>query len=64
MNSTISPINATVDTLKTILTIVTVIMCIIAILLGLYISRKIITPIQQLNVSAKNLGKEDIFHSV
>ena len=63
MNSTISPINATVDTLKTILTIVTVIMCIIAILLGLYISRKIITPIQQLNVSAKNLGKENIHFS-
>ena len=63
MNSTISPINATVDTLKTILTIVTISMSIIAILLGLYISRKIIAPIRQLNTSAKKLGKEDVHFS-
>ena len=60
MNSTITPINATVDTLKTILTIVTVSMSAVAIILGIYISKKIINPIQQLNVSAKNLGKKNI----
>lgn len=60
MNSTITPLNATVDTLKTILTIVTIGMGILAILLGLYISKKIISPIQVLNNSAKKLGKEDV----
>lgn len=60
MNSTITPLDATVDTLKTILTISTIGMGIIAILLGLYISKKIITPIQALNTNAKKLGKEDV----
>ena len=64
MNSTITPLDATVDTLKTILTIVTLGMGIVAILLGLYISKKIITPIQALNTSARKLGKEDVeFHA-
>lgn len=56
MNSTITPINATVDTLKTILIIVTIGMSAVAIILGIFISRKIILPIQRLNQSAKQLG--------
>lgn len=64
MNSTITPLDDTVDTLKTILTIVTLGMGFIAILLGLYISKKIITPIHALNQSAKKLGKEDVSFDV
>lgn len=60
MNSTITPIDATVNTLKTILTIVTISMSAVAILLGIYISKKISRPILQLNASAKNLGKENV----
>lgn len=60
MNSTITPLDATVNTLKTILMIVTIGMGGLAILLGLYISKKIISPIQQLNNSAKKLGKENV----
>lgn len=64
MNSTITPLDDTVDTLKTILTITTLGMGFIAILLGLYISKKIITPIHALNQNAKKLGKEDIEFNV
>ena len=59
MNSTITPLDDTVATLKTILTITTIGMGMIAILLGLFISKKIITPIQALNENAKKLGKEE-----
>ena len=60
MNSTITPLDATVDTLKTILLIVTIFMGIIALIVGTFVSKKITTPIQQMNNSAKNLGKENI----
>lgn len=60
MNSTITPLDATVDTLKTILFIVTLFMGSIAIIIGTLISRKITLPIQQINKSAKNLGKDNI----
>lgn len=60
MNSTITPINATVDTLKTILFIVTLGMGCVAIILGIYISKKITQPIQALSESAKNLGKGNV----
>ena len=60
MNSTITPINATVDTLKTILAIVTLGMSVVAIVLGIFISRKIIRPIHELNQSAKKLGQGDV----
>lgn len=64
MNSTITPLDDTVDTLKTILTITTLGMGFVAILLGLFISKKIITPIQALNQNAKKLGKEDVEFNV
>ncbi len=60
MNSTITPLDATVDTLKNILFIVTLLMGTIAIIIGTLISRKITLPIQQINNSAKELGKENI----
>ncbi len=63
MNSTITPINATVDTLKTILGIVTIGMSVVALLLGTYISKKIISPIHELNKSAKQLGGKITFNA-
>lgn len=63
MNSTITPINATVDTLKTILAIVTFGMSGVAIILGIFISKKIIQPIHELNNSAKSLGQGDVHFS-
>lgn len=60
MNTTITPLDATVETLKTILIIVTIGMGIVAIILGYFISIKITKPIQQLNESAKHLGKEEV----
>lgn len=60
MNTLITPLDATVDTLKTILMIVTFGMSGVAIILGYYISKKISKPIQQLNEAAKHLGKGDV----
>ena len=60
MNTTITPLDATVDTLKTILFIVTLLMGTIAIIMGTLISRKITIPIQKINNSAKDLGKENV----
>ena len=57
LNSVISPVNATVQTLRVQLICVTAIMLVLALLLALYISRKISKPIIKINSSAKELAK-------
>ncbi|MBR2742985.1 MAG: two-component sensor histidine kinase [Clostridia bacterium] len=56
LNSTISPVNATVNTLRTQLLIITVIMILLSFLLALVISKRIAKPIVKLNESAKELA--------
>lgn len=57
LNSIISPVNATVQTLRVQLICVTAIMLVLSLLLALYISRKISKPIIKINLSAKELAK-------
>jgi len=57
LNSTISPVNATVETLRVQLIYITVILIILSVFLAFFISRKISQPIIKINDSAKELGK-------
>lgn len=57
LNSTISPVNATVKTLRTQLVIITVIMVLLAFILALFISKRISKPIVKVNESAKELAR-------
>lgn len=59
LNSTLSPVDSTVQTLRFQLTCVTIIMLILALLLALFLSKKISKPIVQINKAAKNLAKGD-----
>lgn len=59
INSTITPLSATVDTIQKILMIVSIIMILIALLLGLLLSYKFTKPIMMINAQAKLLGKKD-----
>ncbi|WP_024832934.1 sensor histidine kinase [Ruminiclostridium josui] len=65
LNTTITPVNATVNTLRIQLIWVTGITLLMALLMGLYISRKVSEPIIKINSSAKELAKgnyETTFH--
>ncbi len=65
LNSTITPVNATVNTLRIQLVWVTGITLLLALLMGLFISRKVSDPIIKINSSAKELAKgnyETTFH--
>lgn len=57
LNTTITPVNATVNTLRIQLIWVTGITLLMALLMGLYISRKVSEPIIKINSSAKELAK-------
>ncbi|WP_286166985.1 HAMP domain-containing sensor histidine kinase [Clostridium sp. D33t1_170424_F3] len=59
LNSTISPVGATVQTLRIQLMWITVIMLGLAIALALFMSRRISGPIIQINSSAKGLAHGD-----
>lgn len=56
LNSTISPVDATVNTLRVQLVCITVVMLILALLLALFLSKRISKPIIKINASAKMLG--------
>ena len=65
LNSTITPVNATVNTLRIQLIWVTGITLLLALLMGLVISKKVSGPIIKINSSAKELAKgnyETTFH--
>lgn len=57
LNSTISPVDATVRTLRIQLTIVTVVMVLLAFSLALILSRLLARPIVKVNETAKELAK-------
>ena len=57
LNSIITPVNATVDTLRVQLEYVTVITILLAVGMALYISKRISKPIIKINNSAKELAK-------
>ena len=56
LNSTISPVGATVNTLNILLAVITVILIILALIMALIISRRISRPITRLTASAKELA--------
>lgn len=57
LNSMISPVDSTVQTLRIQLTCVTVVMLILALILALFLSKKISKPIVGINEAAKGLAK-------
>ena len=57
LNSTITPVNATVDTLRAQLEYVTIITILMALGLALFISKRISKPIIKINTAAKELAK-------
>ncbi len=57
LNSTITPVNATVDTLRVQLVYVTIITILLALGLALFASKRISRPIIKINDSAKELAK-------
>jgi signal transduction histidine kinase len=57
LNSTITPVNATVDTLRIQLVYVTIITILLALGLAIIISKRISKPIIKINTSAKELAK-------
>lgn len=60
LNSTISPVGSTVQTLRVQLTWITVIMLILAFFLALFLSRRISGPIIKINSSAKVLAQGNL----
>lgn len=59
LNAAISPVSSTVDTLRVQLIVVTAILLVAALLLALFISRKISRPIIKINQSAKKIAQGD-----
>jgi len=57
MNSVISPLNATVQTLRYQLYVITIIMLILATILALIIAKQVSKPIEEINKSAKVLAR-------
>lgn len=55
----LTPVNATVDTIKTQFVMIAAILIIIAIILALFLSKKIASPIISINTSAKQLATGD-----
>ncbi len=59
LNSEISPVDATVNTLNKILMTITVVLVVLALVLAIIISHRVTKPIVRLTGEAKKLGKED-----
>lgn len=59
LNSEISPVNATVNTLNKILIVVTILLIFFALVLATVISMRVTKPIVKLTAEAKKLAKED-----
>lgn len=59
IDAQLTPVNATIDTIKAQFKIITIILVLVALGLAFYLSRKIATPIIQINHSAKELAKGD-----
>lgn len=57
IDAQLTPVNATIDTIKAQFVIITIILVLVAFGLAFYLSRKIATPIIQINESAKQLAK-------
>jgi signal transduction histidine kinase len=57
LNSTITPVNTTVDTLRVQFIYITIILVILSIILALFMSKKISKPIIKITHSAKKLAK-------
>lgn len=56
LNSTISPVNTTVETIQVQLIFISIVLIVLAVILALFISRKISKPIIKINQSAKELA--------
>ena len=56
LNTSLTPVESTVETLKIQLSYLTVVMILLALLLALFIARRISEPIRQINESAKTLA--------
>lgn len=59
LNSTITPVNATVDTLRAELVVITIVMTVLSLALAFFMSGVISRPIIKINASAKILAKGD-----
>ncbi len=59
LNSLITPVTATVETLRVQLVCITLILILLSLVLSLLLSRKIAAPIVKINQSAKELAKGD-----
>ncbi len=61
-NAMLTPVDSTIDTLKTQLIIITIVMLFLSLLMSIIISKRIATPIEKINTSAKFLsnGEYDI----
>lgn len=57
VNAQLTPVNATIETIQTQFLIIALILLIMALILALYLSRKIATPIIEMNAGAKILAK-------
>jgi len=57
LNSVISPIDSTISTLRVQLLWITMIMIVLALILALLVARRIATPIEKINKSAKELSE-------
>lgn len=59
VNAQLSPVNATIETIQTQFVMIAGILMVVALLLALYLSRKIASPIIEINRSAKTLATGD-----
>jgi signal transduction histidine kinase len=59
LNTVVTPVDATVDTLKIQLWCLTAVMLLLSFAIALFVSRKISKPIEAINTSAKELAKGD-----
>lgn len=57
LNSVVTPVNTTVQTIRVVLIVVTVVMLLLGISISLFLSRRIATPIIRIHDSAKGLAK-------
>lgn len=57
VNAILTPVNATIDTIKTQFIIIALILIFIAVILAVYLSKKIASPIITINESAKKLAE-------
>jgi signal transduction histidine kinase len=57
LDSAVTPVDATVQTLRVQLTVITLVLLLLAVLLAVYLSRKISAPIIRLNAGARELAQ-------